>query len=143
MLERRAEVARLRLSGVRNQTEIAERLGVSQQTISRDFIALDKEFRERAAADHATVKGLMLERIEAMIEGLWPAAATGGYLSVDRVVALMDREAKLLGLDAPVKQQTQQSGDLTVKYVVEYTNDWRSHGADPAADAAPGAADGP
>lgn len=39
------------------------------------------------------------------------------------------------------KQQTQQNGDTTVRYVVEYTNDWRTAGAGEIADAPPGATD--
>lgn len=49
----------------------------------------------------AELKRLELERLDALQAGLWKAAASGAYLSVDRVLAIMQRRAALLGLDAP------------------------------------------
>lgn len=120
VVERRAKVAALRLHGTRNQTQLAQLLGVSQATISGDFAALDEAWRERANVDHAKQRGEDLERIEAMIDGLWPQASKGGYLSVDRVVMLMERRAKLLGLDAPTKQQVSGDPDAPMTIVVRY-----------------------
>lgn len=103
MLERRARVSRLRLSGVRNQRAIAQRLGVSVATINRDFAVLDAEYRQQAAQDIAAAKGLDLERIEELIAGLWDAAVNGHTFSVDRVVMLLQHRAKLLGLEAATR----------------------------------------
>lgn len=100
---RLARVATLRLAGEQNQARIAEHLGVSPGTISRDFAALDQRFQAQAAQDIATAKGLDLERIETLIRGLWGEAANGRWLAVDRVVALLARKAAMLGYDAPAK----------------------------------------
>ena len=116
--QRRAEVARqqvarqqavaaLRLGGVRHQRVIAERLGVDQATISRDLAALDELYRERAAEDIAAAKGEDLDRLDVLLDALWEQA-TGPKAKahvVDRILAIMDRRAKLLGLDAPVKNE--------------------------------------
>ena len=110
--ERRAKVSALRLAGVRDQRSIARQLGVSQPTISRDFDVLDKLYQERAAQDIAAAKGLDLERIEELITALWPAAKKGQWLAVDRIVALMERKARLLGLD--VRDDTPPSVQMQV-----------------------------
>lgn len=113
ILERRSRVAQFRLGGVRNQRQIAKALGVSVATINRDFKALDAEWRERAAADIAVEKAIDLDRIDRLIMALWDKAAKEGrWLATDRVIALMQHRAKLLGLEAPAKQ------DINMQHVV-------------------------
>ena len=104
MIERRAKVASLRLAGIRNQRRIASELGVSAATINRDFKALDREWQARAVDDIATEKGLDLDRTERLIQAHWQDAIKGKWLATDRVLALMQHRAKLLGLEAPAKQ---------------------------------------
>lgn len=139
VLERRAKVAALRRQGMRNQLQVAALLGVDNSTICRDFAALDEEYRERARAETDLEKGIDLDRIEEMMIGLWPKASTGGYLSVDRVVALMERRAKLLGLDAPTKQQFTGDPDAPMTIVVRYEGEDDGDGgaADPETPAPP------
>jgi hypothetical protein len=103
VLERRARVSALRLSGLRHQAEIAGQLGVDKATICRDFAALDAEYRERAASDIEREKGRDLERIEVMIHALWIHAELGHLKAIDRVIRLLERKAKLLGLDGPTR----------------------------------------
>src|SRR5690349_6954374 len=102
-IERQAKVAACRLSGQRSQVAIARALGVDPATIHRDFRALDAEWRAQAAAATAAMKGLHLDRLEALIRGLWADASRGTWPAVDRVLGCLDREAKLFGLDAPSK----------------------------------------
>ncbi len=101
MIERRAQVAALRLAGMRDQRRIARQLGVSPPTIHRDCKVLDAEWRARAVADVTNEKGLDLDRLERMIAAVWPEAARGNLPAVDRVTRLLERKARLLGLDAP------------------------------------------
>lgn len=102
---RRAKVAKLLLGGVTNQADIAAQLDVDQSTISRDIKVIEAEWRERAAEDIAKAKGKDLARAERLIQALWPAAIKGTWLATDRVLALMQHRAKLLGLEAPIKQE--------------------------------------
>jgi predicted transcriptional regulator len=98
---RRARVAALLLAGVRDQTRIAEQLGVSQPTISRDIKAIEARWAQEAVQDIAAAKGQDLERIERLIQALWQDAIRGKWLATDRVLNLMQHRAKLLGLEAP------------------------------------------
>lgn len=100
-LERLQQVAALRLAGVRDQRQLARQFGVTQQTISRDFAALDVLYRERAAQDTATAKGQDAERLDQLLIAVWPMATKGSLGAVDRVLRLLERRAALLGLDAP------------------------------------------
>jgi hypothetical protein len=54
------------------------------------------------------VRELELERLDIMIRSLWGSVLSGSPSekrnAVDRVVALMDRRARYLGLDAPVRR---------------------------------------
>jgi hypothetical protein len=116
-LDRQRAVAKLRLSGVTDQCVIAERLGVHQSTISRDFVDLDRQFREEAGQDTATAKGIDAARLDALIESLWPAAVSGKWLAVDRVLKCLERRASLLGLDAPQKKHI--TGDIVLRDFAE------------------------
>lgn len=102
-LDRRVKVAQLRLAGLHDQRQIADRLGVSQPTISRDFAALDAQFRATAAQDIAAAKGLDVQRLELLISKIWVKATGGDLYAIDRLEKLLNRRAKLLGLDAPKK----------------------------------------
>ncbi len=118
IVERRARVAALRLSGLRDQSRIAAHLGVSPPTIHRDCKALDAQWRAEAVADVATEKGLDLDRLECLIAAVWPEATRGNLPAVDRVTRLLERKARLLGLDAPARMAVAQHGMTTVVQIV-------------------------
>lgn len=42
---------------------------------------------------------LELQRLDALLHALWPNASTGDTQATDRVIKIMERRAKLLGLD--------------------------------------------
>lgn len=104
-MERRREVARLRLAGVRDQREIAMRLGVSQPTISRDCDAIDAALDAETVTDTAAAKRLDLARVEAAIVVIWAQVMDGKLFAIDRLVSLMAHKAKLLGLETTQPQQ--------------------------------------
>jgi hypothetical protein len=103
--ERLSRIAALRLAGVSDQTSIARELGVSQSTVSRLFAKLDQQYLARAGEDTATLKGQQYERCEAMLGTVWQAARGGDLAAIDRVERFLRREAELMGLDAPKRQE--------------------------------------
>lgn len=115
---RRVRVAQLLLAGVRDQSRIAEQLGVGQSTISRDIKTLEARWAVEAVQDIAAAKGLDLERIERLISALWGDAIKGKWLATDRVLSLMQHRAKLLGLEAPEKADINVGGSLKREYVI-------------------------
>lgn len=116
--ERRATVARLRLSGVRDQRSIAAQLGVSLGTINGDFKAIDQMWRESTLADTDSHMATQNERYEALIAAHWDKALQGKGFDTDRVLAAMSQQSKLLGLDRPTKQQIEVEGEIPVIRIV-------------------------
>lgn len=90
----------LRIGGA-TYAVIGEALGLSESGSARAvYRALDRikaEVRETAAQ----YVQLELERLDKMVFGLWSDAIKGRYGAVDRVLKIMERRARLLGLDAP------------------------------------------
>lgn len=98
---RQTKVAQFILSGLTDQRTIAEKLGVSQPTISGDIKAVEAMWQEKAARDIQTAKGLDLARIERAITALWPGILIGDPVKVAQFVKLLARKAAMLGYDAP------------------------------------------
>ena len=118
IIERRREVARLRLAGVRDQSTISSMLGVDQSTISRDFKAIDQEWKDSTLTDTDAHKATQNERYEALIAAHWEKALAGKGFDTDRVLAAMAQQAKLLGIDAPQKSDVNLGGSLVREYVI-------------------------
>lgn len=77
--------------------QIAEKLGLSNKGNAYRLVrdALKEVTREPAEE----VLILELERLDRMLMGMWGQAAAGDVFAVDRVLKIMDRRAKYLGLD--------------------------------------------
>lgn len=58
-----------------------------------------RRVREDVAESSGDLLTLELERLDAMLRGLWPAATTGDERAVSAALRIMQRRAKLLGLD--------------------------------------------
>lgn len=110
---RRARVASLLLAGVSDQSKIAEQVGVDRSTISRDIKAIEADWQASAVQDIAAAKGKDLERTERLIAALWNDARNGKWLATDRVLALMQHRAKLLGLEAPQRREDTHRIEVT------------------------------
>lgn len=98
--EKKVAALQLRAAG-ETRDDIAEKLGVHPVTAwkyIRDAIAeLPREPAEE-------VRALELERLDAMQAALWPQALRGEVQAIDRVLKIMERRARYLGLDEQVSQ---------------------------------------
>lgn len=109
----RAQTLELRARGMSYPT-IAATLGLPMTTVYRWVqSALRNMVREPAAA----VLTLELSRLDTAQEAIWPAVERGYLPAIDRLLRIMERRARLLGLDAPVAFDVrhiveQISGDL-------------------------------
>lgn len=93
---RRARALELRRAGVR-YADIAAWLGYRSRSAACQDVtrALDGIIREPGEE----VLAAELDRLDRMLTGLWPAARSGDVQAVDRVLRIMDRRARYLGLD--------------------------------------------
>jgi hypothetical protein len=82
---------------------IGKTLGCTEQRahalITGELQRLNAERCEAAAE----VARLELERLDALLLAVWPQAKGGDGPAIDRVLSIMARRAKLLGLDMPDK----------------------------------------
>jgi hypothetical protein len=102
--DRRARAFSLRRAGA-SYRAIAQQLSVSLATAYDDVNAELMELREQTKADAEAVREIELHRCDEMILGLWPAVRRGDPKSVMAAVRVSERRAKLLGIDAPSKQE--------------------------------------
>lgn len=98
----------LRLAGLRYE-EIAERLDYADEAGPRKAIAriLDRQQAE-GVAELREVEGARLDRLQS---AAWTAAIQGDLDAIKTVLAIIDRRAKLFGLNAPVAVAL--NGELT------------------------------
>lgn len=85
----------------------------SKRTAHGDVMTYLSEIRKLTANDAQAIYDLEVERLDALLHGLWAAAEGGDLQAVDRALRVAERRAKLMGLDAPVRSTTEQSGELT------------------------------
>lgn len=123
--ERKAERARrafeLRKAG-KSLREIGEALAVSHETIRKDLAEVLTAYREEAVDKHKAIVAIELARLDDMLFGLWMKARDGNTRSVDAVLRIMERRAKLLGLDAPAAARTVQLS-MTPTEIVQMSDD--------------------
>lgn len=110
--ERRKQALQLRLAGA-SYDEIASRLGYSDRGSAwRSVMAALKATLQEPADE---LRKLELERLDRLLLGVWGQAAKGNQGAVDRALRIMERRAKLLGLDAPTKVQQENVGDTVIR----------------------------
>lgn len=118
---RRTALLKLRREGVRYDDERILALGYNSAATARSDLKRALEaHRDEEAAEVSIYRQQENERLDALLEAAWPAATTPKPIrnkegdivgeeidmrAVDTVLRLMDRRAKLNGLDMPVKTE--------------------------------------
>ncbi|MEO1082405.1 MAG: hypothetical protein AAFY29_22815 [Pseudomonadota bacterium] len=123
--ENRAEAVRLRKRGKTYQF-IADELGITKQSAHAAVQKAMKEIRTRRMEDTETLLTLELERLDMLLDALWDKAMNGQHMPIDRILKIMERRARLLGIDAPLKvAPTNPEGDEPYTPVHEMSEDER------------------
>ncbi len=106
-LERQRRALELRRSG-RTLEDIARTLGYRQRAGAYKAIAsaLQRTLREPAEA----LRNLEMERLDRLQVALWPRAVQGDVKAVDAILRIMERRARLLGLDMPQRREVASPG---------------------------------
>lgn len=118
---RRTELLKLRRQGVPYDDPRVENLGYSSPaTARRDLNRALEAHRQDESLEVANYRQMENERLDALLQAAWPQATTPSPVfdkegevihhaldmrAVDTVLRLMDRRAKLNGLDMPVKAE--------------------------------------
>lgn len=91
----------------RSVQRAAEDLDIPYTTALRWYHAALRKIYDDNATLREEVLGKELKTLDLLQRSLWPAALNGHVRSVEVMLAVMDRRAKYLGLDAAVKVQVE------------------------------------
>jgi len=122
--ERQQQALDLRIAGA-TYRQIGQQLGVSVKTAYNDVDAALEELAVLRRGKAEKLQEIELDRCEKLTIGLWPKVRQGDAQAVRAVVAVMDRRAKLLGLDTPTKHEVGGAGGgpLIVERVIVRVGD--------------------
>jgi hypothetical protein len=102
ILERRQQVYEHYKNG-KSMREIGKLVGVSTMQVSRDLHAMIAILQERTLKLAGEVRHVHLDRIQEALKAIYGRVLHGDYDAIMIMLRLMEREAKLIGLDAPTK----------------------------------------
>ena len=109
--ERALEVVELRKRG-KSYAEIRRETGYSKTRISQILNAHVDDYAQRHKDELDELRNLENARLDAYLMKVHDKAMDGDLFAIDRALKIMDRRAKLLGLDAPSKiAPTDPSGE--------------------------------
>jgi hypothetical protein len=103
-LEKGVAALALRRAGL-GFREIGEQLGVPTSTAYDAVMGALRDAIEHRREAAEEVRQLEIERLDALLAAIWPKAGDGRLPQLDRVIRIMERRARLLGLDAPTRQE--------------------------------------
>jgi hypothetical protein len=101
---RRTKVATLRLAHL-TQPEIAAQLGVGIGTVNRDLQAIRQEWAQRRDTAYEDWLAEELAKLDRLERALLPLALQGSAPVADRILSIMDRRARMMGLDKPTRAE--------------------------------------
>ena len=102
LVDKEVKVLELRRAGLTWQ-RIAEEVGYKDHTGA--YAAYKRAIKRTQQQPADELREAELDRIDRLQLALWPKAMKGDNASVNTIVRLMERRARLLGLDTPIKIQ--------------------------------------
>ena len=118
LVDKEIKVLELRRAGLTWQ-RIAEETGYADHTGA--YAAYKRAIKRTMQQPADELREAELDRIDRLQLALWPKAMKGDNASVNTIVRLMERRARLLGLDLPIKIQqdiTTWDGDESIDRAV-------------------------
>lgn len=103
-LAREEEALTWRQTGL-SYREIGKRMGISGEGARKCVVRAMDRLRPVVEERAEEVRELELARLDIATQGLMPKVEDGNAQAVDKLVKVMERRARLLGLDAPTKSQ--------------------------------------
>jgi len=100
VMERQVKALQLRVAGA-TLREIAEQLGYAHPSGAAD--AIDAALNLTIIQPVETERKLDLARLDNLLLMLWVQARAGNGTAIDRILRVMERRSRLLGLDRPLE----------------------------------------
>ena len=102
--------------------EIAKELGTSHQTIAKDLKKIFDAYLEQSLEMRAYEVSLEQARLDDMWQSVYADFRTGNVKAADQLIKIMERRAKLLGLDT-VQTSKQISVSVTPEQIQGMSDD--------------------
>lgn len=109
--QRRSMALDLRIAGLSYQ-RIGDRMGISRQAAHVLVTKALAQSNDRVSEMAEQLRRLELERLDLMQFSLWGRALRGDDRAVQSVIRIMDRRAKICGLDAPMQIEASWRDEL-------------------------------
>ena len=100
--EKTLKALELRKQGM-NYPQIGEELGCARSTACRYVLSELENLADKCREEAVHVRDIELQRLDALYLKAWEAVEGGDLPAIDRCLRIMERRAKLLGLDAAEK----------------------------------------
>lgn len=121
ILQRQLQALELRKQGL-TYRDIGDKLSISYQQAHNDVNAELKRLATLTLESAEGLRQLELERLDMLIKGLEPMARVGNPGAVTAYLRVMERRAKLLGLDAPVRQEVTGADGGALEIVIRHAD---------------------
>jgi hypothetical protein len=106
-IERRTQALRYRKAGL-SYEQIGAQMSITRQAA---YQLVRKSLDSMQAENVESLRTLENERLDDMLRAIYATATKGDTGAIDRILRIMERRAKLWGLDAPVKQDVTSGGE--------------------------------
>lgn len=97
--------------------------------VHRELLKLASEIHD----DAVPLRQLTYERLNRLLLAVWQRAITGDLEAIEKALKIIKQISTLMGVDAPVKMDVNQSGEVT--FTVVYGNKLRDPIAGPSSEA--------
>lgn len=104
--ERRTQVAAMLVAHV-SVREMARLTGASKSTIDRDVQVIRRWWRQQAAQSYSLRVAEELGKLDELEKAVMPKARAGDVKAIEQAIRLMERRARVLGIDAPVRSRVE------------------------------------
>lgn len=111
------QALRLRLAGATYQA-IGDALGVSQAAAYKAIRRVLEKTVQQSTESADELRQVEITRLDMLYLKMSPLADSGSMGAVDRCLRIMERRARLLGLDAPAKTDITTDGQA-ITFIVE------------------------
>lgn len=105
LFEKERRVVQYRQTGA-TFDQIAQKLGYSNESGARAAFKRAME-RMRDDAINSEMRELHKQRLEVALQAIWPQVIQGDFEAIKVMLKILERDAKLHGIDAPVKTEVE------------------------------------
>jgi len=114
--ERQSKAAELYAQGL-SMAAIGSMLGVCAATIYKDIQAAKALWRETSVEAIERLNDEHIRRTEELYQALLPGIRSGSPRSIEVAIKVLERQSKLLGLDAPEERKVNAITKVEVEYI--------------------------